>query len=542
MEPRYAGRRRDRWKFKATAPAWIAVLLLGVAVPRASASLTNEALMDSLQHSAFRFFWEQANPTNGLIKDRSASWSPCSIASTGFGLSAICIGVDHGWVSRADAAARVRTTLNTFWTGPQGTGASGFIGYKGLFYHFLDMTTATRTWTCEVSTIDSALLFAGMLDAQQYFDGADPVELEIRQLADSIYYRADWEFFRNGYAGILMGWKPGTGFSGFGQWIGYNEAMILYFLALGSPTHPVPTFTWNAWTSGYDWLTYYGFTYVNFPPLFGHQYSHCWVDFRFIRDTYMTTQGITYFENSRRATLAQREYCIANPAGWTGYGRDLWGITASDDPSGYSARGAPPPQNDNGTLVPTAPASSIPFAPAECLACLHNLYDNYRTQLWGPYGFRDAFNLTVNWWGPDYIGIDQGPIIIMIENYRTGGPWTRIQQNTDLQVGLTRAGFVFDPASTPPPMLATPVLTLAPAAPNPFREATTLRFRLPESGSTRLFLTDAAGREVLRLVDGVLSPGDHQVTLPGDRLASGVYYSTLVHGDRVVRQPCVLIR
>jgi hypothetical protein len=520
----------------------LAAIAGGLAASQVAASLSHEALMDSLQHKAFRFFWEQANPANGLIKDRSTATSPASIASVGFGLSAICIGVDHGWITRAEGRDRVRTTLQTFWNGPQGSGASGFIGYKGLFYHFLDMTTATRTWSCEVSTIDSALLMGGILDAKQYFDSADPLEVDLRALADSIYQRADWNFFRNLNPGILMGWKPGTGFAGFGQWIGYNEAMILYFLALGSPTHPVPTTAWSAWTSGYDWMTYYGYSYVNFPPLFGHQYSHCWVDFRFIKDSYMTSQGITYFENSRRATLAQREYCIANPAGWVGYGPSLWGITASDDPYGYSARGAPPAQNDNGTLVPTAPASSIPFAPAECLAVLHNLYDNYHAQLWGPYGFRDAFNLTVNWWDTDYIGIDQGPIAIMIENYRTGATWSRISQNADIQLGLSRAGFVFDPSGVGPSATAAYPIVLAPAAPNPFREATTLRFRLPGEGTTRLFLSDVAGRELLRLVDGALPAGEHIVTLSGEKLASGVYYYTLVHGDRVVRQPCVLIR
>ena len=260
-----------------------ALLLMVISFSSAQA-LTTEALLDSLQYTAFRYFWYEANPTNGLVKDRSTPGSPCSIAATGFGLSAICIGIDHGWVSRADGRDRVLTTLNTFWTKPQGSGASGYIGYKGLYYHFLDMNTALRTWNCEVSTIDSALLFGGILDAKQYFSTSDPGDVLVRQLADPIYQRADWDFFRNFNQGILMGWKPTTGFGGFGQWIGYNEAMILYILAFGSPTHAVPNNAWAAWTSGYDWLTYNGRSFVSFPPLFGHQYSHCWVDFRFIRD------------------------------------------------------------------------------------------------------------------------------------------------------------------------------------------------------------------------------------------------------------------
>lgn len=537
---------RRRWNRRVAGGAVLClagvVLLLGSVAPPARA-LTTPALLDSLQHGAFRFFWNEANPANGLIKDRSTPTSPASIASVGFGLSAICIGVDHGWVTREAARERVLTTLETFWNGPQGSGANGFIGYKGLFYHFLDMNTATRTWNCEVSTIDTALLMAGILEAAQFFDSADPDEMEIRALADSIYRRADWNFFRNFNPGILMGWKPGTGFFGFGQWIGYNEAMILYTLALGSPTFPVPTTAWNVWTSGYDWLTYYGYTYINFPPLFGHQYSHCWIDYRYIQDNYTRTQGITYFENSRRATLAQRNYCIANPGGWTGYGENLWGITASDDPFGYSARGAPPPQNDNGTIAPTAPAGSIPFTPNESIAVLHNLYDNYYAQLWGPYGFRDAFNLELNWWGTDYIGIDQGPVIIGIENHLTGATWARFMADPNIQLGLSRSGFL-PAAGLPLPGGDLPVrlAELHPAAPNPFRESTGLKFRLPQAGPVRLVVSDVTGREVARIVDGVMPAGEHLVELEGKGLSSGVYSYTLVSNGQAIRKQCVLIR
>src|SRR5712692_905166 len=346
----------------------VIVFALVVGVPVSlCAQITTDQLLDTLQHTAYNFFWYEANPSNGLIKDRSATGAPCSIASVGFGMTAICIGVDHGWVTREAARDRVLTTLRTFWFGPQGPGQSGYIGYKGFFYHFLDTNTAVRTWDSELSTIDSGLLFAGIVYVRQYFGGTDSTESEIRSLADSIYYRADWEWFRNFNPGLLMGWKPGTGFGGYGQWIGYNEAMIMYILAYGSSTHPISDqYGWQAWTSGYQWQSQYGYTYVIFPPLFGHQYSHCWVDFRNIADGYMRSRGIDYFENSRRATLAQRAYCAANPGGWVGYSDTLWGITASDDTGGtYSARGAPPPQSDDGTLVPTAPISSLPFAPDE---------------------------------------------------------------------------------------------------------------------------------------------------------------------------------
>ncbi len=521
---------------------YISILIgLTVCAPGARA-LTTEALLDTLQHTSFNYFWEQANPANGLIKDRSTPGSPCSIAAVGFGLSAICVGIDHGWVSRDTGRNRVLTTLQTFWTKPQGSGASGYIGYKGLYYHFLDMNTALRTWDCEVSTIDSALLFAGILDAKQYFTTNDPEDLQVRALADSIYYRADWNFFRNFNPGILMGWKPGTGFSGFGQWIGYNEAMILYILALGSPTHAVPNSSWSTWTSGYQWQTHYGYSFVVFPPLFGHQYSHVWIDFRYIRDAYMQSRGITYFENSRRATLACREYCITNPGHWVGYGPNLWGLTASDGPNGYGARGAPPPQNDNGTIAPTAAAGSVAFAPEVSIPALHNMYDTYHSQLWSTYGYRDAFNLTVNWWDTDFLGIDEGPIILMIENYRTGALWNRFMQNADVQLGLANAGFGLAADVGPGGQAEAEMRVLLDIAPNPFARSTAIQFRLPDPGRVTLTVSDVSGREVARLIDGSRGAGRHIVTLDGRGLPSGIYYFKLDYDGDVFRKPCALVK
>ncbi|MDE3059299.1 MAG: Tat pathway signal protein, partial [Bacteroidota bacterium] len=369
------------------------ILLPFLFISSASAQITTDALLDTIQHTAFNFFWNEANPANGLIRDRAnangGSSAACSIASVGFGLSAICIGVDHGWVSREAARDRVLTTLKTFWYSPQGDGSSGYIGNFGLFYHFLDMNTATRDGDTELSTIDTALLLAGIIDAKQYFSGSDSSETLIRQLADSIYYRMDWNLMRNYNPGILMAWKPGTGFSGYGQWVGYNEASIMYVLALGSPSHPVDYYAWQEWTSGYQYGSEYGYSYVIFPPLFGHQYSQCWIDYRNIADDYMKNRNLNYFENSRRAALAQRAYAVANPGGFAGYSDSLWGFTASDTPYGYKARGAPPAQNDDGTITPTAPVSSIVFAPDEVVPVIKNMWNNYNTQLWTKYGFRD---------------------------------------------------------------------------------------------------------------------------------------------------------
>jgi hypothetical protein len=506
---------------------------------KAAHAETTDAMLDSLQATAFQYFWNEANPANGLIKDRDTAGSPASIAAVGFGLTAICIGVDHGWVSRSDAQARVQTTLQTFWSGPQGPAASGIIGYQGLFYHFLDMNTATRTWDSELSTIDTALLMAGILDAKMYFSTSDPGDVTIRALADSIYRRADWEWARNSTLAIEMGWLPTTGFSTFGGWVGYNEAMILYILALGSPTHPVNSSVYNTWLSGYSWQTQYGQSYIVFPPLFGHQYSQCWLDLRHTRDNYNRFRGISYFENSRRATLAQRSYAIANPGHFTGYSDSLWGLTASDVPSGYNARGAPPAQNDDGTITPTAPISSIAFAPDEVIPVIRNLYTGYKPYLWSPYGFRDAFNLTVGWWDTDVLGIDQGPIIIMIENYRTYRVWTRFMQNTDVLQGLSIAHFLFDVAdASPPPAVA----MLQQNAPNPFSSRTSIRFELARPGHVTLAMYDLAGRQVATLLDAVRAAGPGAVDFDGRSLPGGVYFYRLITPDGVAMRRCVVLR
>jgi hypothetical protein len=525
----------------AATPAQTRSFTTAAATPPYTQSLTTAALLDTIQHTAFNFFWLESNTFNGLIRDRSTTGSPCSIASLGFGLSAICVGIDHGWVTRAAGQARVLTALQTLWNGTQGPAASGIIGYKGLYYHFLDIFTAVRTWDSELSTIDTALLFAGVVDTKQYFGTADPGDVQVRALADSIYYRADWDWARGGTNGLRMGWKPPGGFNGFGTWIGYNEAMIMYLLALGSPTHPVPSTVWTTWTSGYQWGTLYGYQYVHFPPLFGHQYSHCWIDFRDIWDAYMQAKGITYFENSRRATLAQRAYCIANPSGRVGYSADLWGLTASDDPFGYSAHGAPPGQNDNGTLTPTAPISSIAFSPAECLQATQHLWDTYRTQLWSPYGFKDAFNPGFTWFDTDVIGIDQGPIILMIENYRTQSVWNRFMQNADVQRGLQRAGFVASPPSDVDPGTRDRTCAIEGNSPNPMRGLGEVRFRLPATGRVTIALYDASGRRVRQLFDGVRPAGPAAVPFDATGIPSGVYFYRLDFRGQQRTQRCVIL-
>src|ERR1035437_435533 len=364
-------------------------------VPNAFAS--NDAFLDYVQKANFDYFWYAANPANGLVPDRmvnSSAPSGFSIAGVGFGLTAIGICVDHGWITRTQAVARVLTTLNTFLSGFQGPGTSGVIGYNGWFYHFLDMNTALRASGSELSSIDTTLLLSGILYSKQYFNGTNSDETSIRTMADAIFNRVDWNWMARGTDAVSMGWFPSGSFIA-GNWIGYDEGMILYLLGLGIATNPLPASAWTKWTSGYTWATYYGESFVLFPPLFGHEYSHCWIDFRHIADAYMNSQSSTYFENSRRAALAQRAYCIANPLGWVGYSGNVWGLTACDGPTGYNAHGAPPALNDDGTIAPTAPGGAMAFTPEYSLPTLQYFYSHFRRNIWTAYGFRDAFNLSV---------------------------------------------------------------------------------------------------------------------------------------------------
>ncbi|HTE56125.1 MAG TPA: glucoamylase family protein [Kofleriaceae bacterium] len=433
------------------------------------AAMAPDEVVDDLEERTFRFFWETANPDNGLVPDRFPTPSFSSIAAIGFGLTAYGVGVERGYVSREEARDRVLTTLRFLDKAPSGPDPAGMTGYKGFFYHFLDMKTGKRFKDVELSTVDTTLLLGGVLFAQSYFDQDDPAEAEIRSLAEEIYGRVDWPWAQTRPPAISMGWKPESGFLAY-DWVGYNEAMLVYILALGSPTHPVEPAAWTAWSANYDksWRESYGQEHLHFPPLFGHQYSQVWVDFRGIKDPYMQQHGIDYFENSRRATLAQRAYAAANPDGWKGYSEDIWGLTACDGPGdleheyggkrrvfrGYSARGMA--SYDDGTLAPTAAASSIAFAPEIAIPAMVEMRRLYGEQIYSTYGFVDAFNPSFDfdvpvtsgrvvrgfgWVDEDYLGIDQGPIVAMIENHRSELVWKVMQKNPHIRLGLTRAGF-----------------------------------------------------------------------------------------------------
>ena len=429
------------------------------------------AFLDTVQQRTFAFFWERTDPATGLTPDRWPRETFASIAAVGYALTAYPIGVERGYVSRADATARTLATLKWFWQARQDSAGTDVSGYHGFFYHFLD-AQGHRFKNVELSTIDTGLLLAGVLFDQQYFDQNTPTEVAIRAYADSLYQRVDWQWSLRPSHRIALGWTPEGRFPQY-EWGGYNEAMIIYVLALGSPTHPAPPESWPAWAASYQWGTYYGQAHVGFPPLFGHQFSQVWVDFHGIRDEFMRSHDSDYFENTRRATYAQRAYAADNPLGWAGYDSVVWGLSACDGPSDatisvhgtprrfytYAARGADfnEPPRDDGTLTPSAAAGSTPFAPEISIPALYAMRQRYGDDVFGQYGFVDAFNPTWKWSAPapsqgrvvdgkgwfdtDYLGLDQGPILAMIENYHSGLIWKYMRKSPYIRQGLIRAGF-----------------------------------------------------------------------------------------------------
>lgn len=418
---------------------------------------SDEALLERFQRAAFEYFLTQGNPANGLVADTTRPGAPASIAVVGFALSCYAVGVERGWMSRSDAVARVLATLRFFWNSLQSE-APNASGYKGFYYHFLDMQSGRRVWQSELSLIDSGFLLAGMLTAAAYFEARTPGEDEIRVLADALYRRVDWQWAQGGAATVRQGWKPESGFFHYG-WDGYSEAAILYVLALASPTHPLSPDCYAAWTATYQWENIYDYEYLYAGPLFIHQFSHVWIDFDGIRDQFMREKRSDYFENSRRAVSMQREFARRNPHDYAGYGEDCWGISANDGPgfktltiqdrerrfSGYAARGIPYGPDD-GTIAPGAALASLPFAPQIVLAALRELCARY-PQMTQASRLPSGFNPTLPGEGPQgwvsegYFGLDQGAIVLMIENYRSQLLWRLMRRCPYIVAGLRSAAF-----------------------------------------------------------------------------------------------------
>jgi hypothetical protein len=418
------------------------------------------AMLDSIQFNTFQYFLEEHHPEWGIVKDRAASWAPASIASTGFGIPCFAIGAERQWITREKAAEITLKNLSFFTHSVQSTDTNA-TGYKGFYYHFLRMNSGTREWKCELSTIDTGILMMGFIFARNYYNQDNEVEYQIRLLSTALLQQMEWDFFLMADSSvhpgtISMAWSPEKGLLNFG-WSGYNEGLFLYILAAGTGMTEAEK-SYEAWLSGYKWETpYEGLSHVAFPPLFGHQFSQAFIDFRGLTDSYMKEKGLDYFENSRRATYVQREYAIENPKGWVGYDSLCWGITASDGPGssynfgnkkfeGYAGRGTSGSKHtiaEDGTIAPYGALSSLPFAPEIVLPTIKSMNANYGAEIWGKYGYLDSFNPTLNWVNNDYIGIDQGPMLIMIENFRTGLVWNYVMKDSIIQQGLSRLGFEY---------------------------------------------------------------------------------------------------
>ena len=399
------------------------------AEPGGSAGLAPEdnQFLEDLEKANFRFFWDQASPETGLVKDRCNVRAPdggvvASIAATGFGLTALCIGQHYGWVSMRDARERAIASLS-FLSKKMPT-------HRGFFYHWANVKTGERTWDSEVSSVDTAILLCGVLTCRQHFRYA-----EITRLAQEIFNRIDWTWLSEDTSLLPHGWMPEVGFLPY-RWDYYSEHMMMYLLGLGSFSHPLPIETWNAWkriTFEYDGLRYIG----SYAPLFIHQYSQAWFDFRGKRDRYAD-----YFKNSVTATEVHRRFCIQLAKQFPDYSDDLWGITASDSQYGYVVWGGPPEIGPiDGTVVPSAPGGSLPFLPQATLRVLKYMKSRYGSSVWSRYGFVNAFNPLKNWYDTDVIAIDTGITMLMAENLRTGFVWNTFMKSPEAQRGLRRAGF-----------------------------------------------------------------------------------------------------
>ena len=414
-------------------------------------------MLDSLLAATYLYFRDEVNANTGLTADKTQPHSPSSIAAVGMGLCTHIVAVERGLLARASALERTLKVLRFLQGSLQGPEPDAS-GYKGFYYHFLDMRTGRRAWNCELSTIDTAILMAGILTAAAYFKN----EPEIGALAEALYARVDWQWALNGAATICHGWKPESGFLPYHWDTGYSEAHILYILALGSPSFPIDPEGYKQWIATFKTRIIYGYEHLYAGPLFIHQMSHQWLDFRGIYDDFNRKTGIDYFENSRRSTYVQRQYAIDNPLHFAHYGENNWGLTASDGPGpatleidgvqrvfhDYLARGAPFGPDD-GTISPWAVIASLPFAPEIVIPTARHAIERLDLKKHSKYGFDASFNPTFpgrsrnpnGWVSPWIFGLNQGPIILMIENYQSGLIWNLVRQCPHIEKGLARAGF-----------------------------------------------------------------------------------------------------
>jgi hypothetical protein len=515
---------------------------------------SNDEFLDLVSKKAFKYFIDNTHPSTGLILDKASLHDVSSIAAVGFGLTSLGIGAERGWVTREDAAMRTQKILETLYNASQGSGSSGYAGYKGFFYHLLDISTAVRDGNSELSSVDTALLLAGVLFSREYF--AD--EVEIRNLADSIYNRVDWNWMLDTDKNqFRMEWKPNSGFGG--HWDYYtDEVSLICILAVASGK--VDSDVFYAWKREQGTYGNYTFYQTYWGSLFTYFFAHCWINFKDFGADSHPTIPVNWWENSTLAVKANRQFCIDSSSTYATYGDNSWGLTACLGPNGYNggndSNGKPkksygalplkdPPANHDGTIPPYGAGSSIIFFSSdpeqnESVQALKNYYTNY-PKLWGLYAFKDAYNLgkasdpTDDWYADEYFGIDVGSMLLMIENYRTGLVWNYFMQNNQIKEALKK---IITTVETNPSSLPGN-FALSQNYPNPFNPATTIRYSLPEAGGVQLIIYDELGRLVRRLVNKEQLAGEYAVVWDGKNdsgklVASGTYFYTLKVGNNTL--------
>ncbi len=507
--------------------------------------MVDEEFLDMVQRATFRYFWDYAHPVSGLARERLGSGETVTIGGSGFGVMALLVGIERDFVKREQGAERMLKILNFL-----NTQADRF---HGAFPHWMNGTTGAVIPFSQYDNggdlVETSFMIQGLLTARQYFDQNNVQEEQIRNLITQIWESVEWDWYRRASFSdyLYWHWSPNYGWQMNFKLVGYNETMITYLLAIASPTHSVPaSLYYSGWASSNNYYlnqTYYGYklwvgdSYGG--PLFFAHYSFLGFDPRNIRDTYCN-----YFLNNRNHTLINRAYCIANPLSHTGYGPDTWGLTASDNPWGYSAH--EPYTNDNGTIAPTAALSSMPYTPEESISALKNFYRTYYGNLWGEYGFKDAFNLNQNWFAGSYISIDQGPIIVMIENYRSGLLWENFMANPEIQPMLDSIGFV--PDSTTSIIDESSVINefrLIGNYPNPFNPSTIISFMLPQRELIEIVVYNSLGELINKLAYREFESGENNISWQGtdhygEHVSSGIYFYKIKSTEKMLTGKMVL--
>ncbi len=509
--------------------------------------MSDEEFLDMTQRATFRYFWDYAHPVSGLARERLGSGETVTIGGSGFGVMALLVGAERGFKSRDLVAKRILKILNFL--------VNQADRFHGAFPHWMNGSTGQvipfSQYDDGGDLVETAFLIQGLLAARQYFDGQDSAETQIRNLITQIWQQVEWNWYRRYSASNILywHWSPNYGWQMNHQILGPNECMIVYLLAIASPTYPMPVSSFRyGWASQPYYVngrTFYGYKiYVGWDyggPLFFSHYSFLGFDPRNKKDMFCN-----YFVNNRNITLIHKAYCTANPNGWTGYNENCWGLTASDDPTGYRVH---EPTNDNGTISPTAALSSMPYTPNESIEVLKHFYRNYYTGLWGEYGFKDAFNPTQNWFANSYLAIDQGPIIVMIENHRSGLLWNKFMANPEIQPMLDAIGFVPDSTtSIEDENIDLTDFELYQNYPNPFNPTTKISWQLPVSSWQTLKIYDVLGREVATLVDEYKEAGRYEIefnsveTSRGVSLPSSIYFYQLRSGNFTETKKMILMK